>query len=88
MKAFHYFDKGLADPNDFQLKMCIQQGYVPEACLLAGFVVLDLVKAGKDPCEGCQCDRVKCGGRTDIKKKDDNWFSDAMTIGLKGYWDD
>lgn len=59
----HYFDKEEADPNDIQLKMCIQQGYVPSTCLLAGAIVYGEVARVNDPCAGCQCDRGKCKGR-------------------------
>lgn len=59
----HYFDEEKAPPNDHFLIMSIQQGYVPKGCLLNGNIVFLTVKDGKDPCEGCQCDRSKCGGR-------------------------
>jgi len=43
--------------------MSIGQGYVPKGCLLGGQLVWGLISDGKDPCEGCSCDRNKCGGR-------------------------
>lgn len=59
----HYFNEGVPDPYDIQLKMCIGQGYVPQGCLLAGAVVYHLVVTGKDPCKGCGGPREKCKGR-------------------------
>ena len=58
----HYFDQENAD-DDFMLKMAIHQGYVPQTCLLGGQMVMGLMNEGKDPCKGCECDRLKCGGR-------------------------
>ncbi len=55
--------KEKADPNDIFLRMSIDSGYVPKGCLLNGQLVFGLVKDGKDPCEGCHCERDKCGGR-------------------------
>lgn len=60
---FHYFDLTEADSKDFLLRMCVEQGYVPSTCLLAGIVVWDEMKKGEDPCGGCNCDRAKCHGR-------------------------
>ena len=59
----HYFNDEKADPNDHFLNMSIQQGYVPKGCLLNGTIVWGLVHDGKDPCDGCNCNRDKCGGR-------------------------
>ena len=39
----HYFSQDQSDTDDFQLKMCIRQGYVPSTCLLGGAVVLGLI---------------------------------------------
>ena len=59
----HYFEEGEAPDSDLELAAAKQQGYVTERCLLAGIVVMNDVRQGKDPCAGCFCDRVKCGGR-------------------------
>lgn len=59
----HYFNQPQADVDDVALKMCKGQGYVPETCLLGGDLVYALAGSGKDPCEGCVCDRAKCKGR-------------------------
>ncbi len=61
--TLHYFNKENADPNDLQLRMAIQQGYVPQTCLLGGVVVMSIINESKDPCVGCECDRNKCNGR-------------------------
>lgn len=63
MRKLHYFEEEKADPNDHFLNMSIMQGYVPKECLLNGQLVWRLVSDGKDPCEGCHCDRDKCRGR-------------------------
>ena len=63
LPKLNYFREGKADPNDIFLQMCIKQGYVPKTCLLGGQLVFALVNDGKDPCEGCNCDRTKCNGR-------------------------
>ena len=60
----HYFNQDTADTDDFLLSMVIMQGYVPNTCLLAGITVMELVNDGKDPCKGCNCDRIKCKGRS------------------------
>ena len=61
----HYFHRfGGADPDDLLLKACIRQGYVPEGCLLAGWVVMGLMRDGADPCDGCAGPRQRCRGRT------------------------
>ncbi len=60
----HYFEQNEADTDDFQLKMAIQQGYVPKTCLLSGIVVMSEVFAGGDACVGCNAPRDKCHGRT------------------------
>ncbi len=59
----HYFDQAKADDDDMQLRMCINQGYVPPTCLLGGVIVWSLMIKGEDPCAGCNCDRAKCYGR-------------------------
>lgn len=43
--------------------MCIQQGYVPSTCKMDGQMCWLLIQEGKDPCKGCNNDRVKCNGR-------------------------
>lgn len=58
----HYFDQGQADPDDFMLKACINQGYVPPTCLLNGAIVLAEVNAARVPCAGCEAPREKCHG--------------------------
>jgi hypothetical protein len=62
MKA-SYFTQEKADDDDIHLLMAKNQGYVPQSCLLNGQIVILLVGEGKDPCVGCQCDRLKCKGR-------------------------
>lgn len=59
----HYFDQPLPDPDDFMLKMAIQQGYVPQTCLLGGMVVMDETNHGRDACAGCEGPRERCHGR-------------------------
>ena len=59
----HYFNQTAADEDDFFLEMAKGQGYVPQTCLLGGQTVIGLINLGKDPCEGCNCDRKKCNGR-------------------------
>ena len=58
----HYFNQEKPDSDDFMLKMAIQQGYVPESCLLGGSTVMSLVVSGQNPCDGCKCNREKCKG--------------------------
>lgn len=60
---FHYFDQDKADDSDIQLKMAIQQGYVPSTCLLSGMVVMQATNQGFDACSGCNGPREKCHGR-------------------------
>lgn len=43
---------------DEMLKVCIQQGYVPDGCKLDGTLVFLLVKDGKSPCDGCNADCI------------------------------
>lgn len=62
----HYFNEGVASPKDVMLKIAIQQKYVPKTCLLGGVVVMDEINKGNDPCTGCNCDRIKCGGRSKV----------------------
>jgi hypothetical protein len=59
----HYFNQDQADTDDHMLNMSKMQGYVPKTCLLNGIVVMGSVQEGKDPCNGCECDRNKCKGR-------------------------
>lgn len=59
----HYFDDASADPEDYALKMCVGQGYVPRGCLLAGFLVWGCINKGEDPCAGCAGPRARCHGR-------------------------
>ena len=59
----HYFEQTEADKDDYLLEAAKHQGYVPQTCLLGGPTVWGLQNQGKDPCEGCNCDRVKCKGR-------------------------
>jgi len=61
----HYFDDpdDTAKDADLVLAACIQQGYVPERCRMAGFMVLGLINQQEDPCAGCHCARERCGGR-------------------------
>jgi len=59
----HYFNQDKADEDDILLRMCKEQGYVPDTCLLGGQTVWGAGLHGKDPCTGCHCDRLKCLGR-------------------------
>lgn len=61
--TLHYFDQSEADPADILLGLAKRQGYVPKNCLLGGLVVMGEINKGNDPCRGCECERVKCGGR-------------------------
>ena len=54
--------KSEAEP-DLMRELCIEQGYVPPTCQLAGPVVYMLVSMGEDPCAGCNNDRAICHGR-------------------------
>ncbi len=65
----HYFDQMTADQGDILLAMAIGQGYVPPGCLLGGFVVMDEVNKGNDPCHGCAGPRERCGGRQKERAK-------------------
>lgn len=64
----HYFEQEKADADDMMLGMAKMQGYVPNACLLGGMVVMAEVRDGKDPCRGCNGPREKCGGRAKDKE--------------------
>ena len=64
----HYFNQDDSDSDDHLLGMAKMQGYVPQPCLLGGQTVMGLINLGKDPCEGCACDRSKCSGRSDFLK--------------------
>ena len=48
-------------------KLMIQQGYVPETCILppetAGPLIYSETKAGRDVCAQCNADRAICHGR-------------------------
>ena len=59
----HYFEQDEADSDDMMLEMAKAQGYVPHTCLLGGPTVMLIVREGKSPCEGCNCQRNKCLGR-------------------------
>lgn len=59
----HHFEDEKGAKLDLMLRAAIKQGYVPQACLLGGIVVMDEVSAGRDPCAGCNGPREKCGGR-------------------------
>lgn len=59
----HYFEQDKADADDMLLGMSKMQGYVPQTCLLGGFVVWAEVQGGRDPCAGCNGPRDKCKGR-------------------------
>lgn len=58
----HYFDQEKPDP-DMYLDMAKGQGYVPQGCLLTGFVVMSEINKGNDPCAGCHGPRERCHGR-------------------------
>jgi len=51
--------------------MMIKQGYVPPTCTLpeefAGLLIYSEVEAGRRPCEGCNEDRAKCGGKPKLE---------------------
>ncbi len=49
--------------QDIHLEMAKDQGYVPKTCYLKGEVITLLMLEGKDPCAGCNLDRLKCKGR-------------------------
>lgn len=59
----HYFEQDKPDADDIHIKMAIQQGYVPQGCLLNGQLVMGIICSGGDPCKGCTCSRNKCQGR-------------------------
>ena len=63
MDKFHYFDQKTAPDTDALLGMAKMQGYVPNQCLLAGFVVMSEINLAKDPCAGCNGPRDVCKGR-------------------------
>lgn len=48
-------------------QMMIQQGYVPPTCTLdvamAGPLIYSEVSKGRSPCDGCNGDRLICGGK-------------------------
>lgn len=59
----HYFEQEQPDASDIYLQMAKDQGYVPQTCLLTGFVVMFEVNRGNDPCAGCHGPRERCHGR-------------------------
>lgn len=59
----HYFEQEKADKDDMLLGMAKMQGYVLQTCLLGGQTVMGLVNNGESPCDGCECDRIKCKGK-------------------------
>lgn len=57
------------DPREDILKeMCIKQGYVPSKCTLSGELIFKIVSFQKDPCMGCNGNRIVCGGRVYNRK--------------------
>ena len=58
-----YEDRKKQAENDGMLKLCKEQGYVPEGCVLAGSLVYALTNETGDACKGCNEDRRKCKGR-------------------------
>ena len=60
---FHYFNEEKADEDDIALLAAKGQGYVPDTCLLGGFVVMAEVGRGNSPCWGCAGPREKCKGK-------------------------
>ena len=48
---------------DIMRDMCIKQGYVPKKCMLTGELIFNHVSLKKDPCIGCNENRIVCGGR-------------------------
>jgi hypothetical protein len=69
----NYFNDPQADDDDMALNIAKTQGYVPQTCLQGGTFVMSIINSGisKDPCKGCECDRLKCNGRPkeEIKSK-------------------
>jgi hypothetical protein len=59
-----YVNNGIADADDHQLISAINSEYVPDTCLLNGYIVLYEKYIGNDPCDGCNIPREKCKGRT------------------------
>lgn len=59
----HYFKQDAADLDDIKLVLAKEQGYVPRKCLLGGSVVMAEINTGRNPCDGCNGPREKCGGR-------------------------
>ena len=49
------------------MKLMIQQGYVPETCTLqdsvGGALIWSEINASRDPCAGCNMNRAECHGR-------------------------
>ena len=60
----HYFQQDDPDADDMQLDILKGQGYVPQGCLLGGFVVMGMINNSTDPCKGCEGPRDRCGGRS------------------------
>ena len=63
----HYFDNPEKAILDYKLASAIDQGYVPQTCLLAGMLVLHEVTEGRDPCAGCEGTRFICQGRAKME---------------------
>lgn len=66
----NHFNNPAGATSDTMLRLCVQQSYVPPACLLGGQIVLGLVNAGKNPCSGCRGPRHVCGGRPFLEADD------------------
>ena len=56
--------------------LMIQQGYVPATCTMpeppAGLLIWSEIRAGRDPCTGCNANRSECRGRqklAEVKEK-------------------
>lgn len=43
------------ESGNMHKEMCIKQGYIPPYCKLNGMIVWLLIKDGKNPCDGCNC---------------------------------
>lgn len=60
--------------GEFGKKLMIQQGYVPETCILpsqtAGPLIHSETKAGRDVCAQCNADRTICKGRPKTEKEE------------------
>ena len=67
--------------RDIYRDMAIGQGYVPKGCDCPGELIFALVNSNKDPCNECNHDRTKCGGR---EKGGNRMVSD----GVRRKWED